>query len=169
MASLAVNVIFQDIKAVESDAVVVGFYEDVRPLKSLAGQIDWLLCGSLSRLIIEKRMRGSLGEVALLTNRGKIPAGKIFLVGLGLQSEFSCVTLKSVARTIAASIIAAGVQVAALEYFPPAQANYEEGVHVLQEGLKEGAGELDLSVALVASDKAAYDQISRQLCDLHPS
>lgn len=163
MASLAVDVIFQDIKAVESDAVVVGFYEDVRPLKGLAGQLDWLLCGSLSQLVIEKRMQGSLGEVALLTNRGKIRAEKIFLVGLGLQSEFSCAALKSAARTIAASIIAAGVKIAALEYFPPVQANYEEGVHVLQEGLKEGAGGHDLSVSLIATDKAAYDQISRQL------
>jgi hypothetical protein len=170
MASLAMNVIFQDIKAVESEALVVGFYEDVRPLKSLAGQLDWLLCGALSRLLIEKRVSGSLGEMALLTNRGKIRAGKIFLVGLGMQSEFSCSALKHVARAIAANIVAAGVHLAVLEYFPPLQANYEEGVYALQEGLKEGAGEHNLSVAIVTSDEAAYDQISRQLhFQLHPS
>jgi hypothetical protein len=163
MASLATNVIFQDIQAIESDAVIVGFYEDVRPLKSIAGQLDWLLCGSLSRLIIEKRMRGALGEMALLSSRGKIPAGKIFLVGLGPRSEFSCAALKSVAMMIASSVSATGAQVAALEYFPPENTNYEAGIHALQEGLKEGAGERNLSVSLVALDKAAYDQISRQL------
>jgi hypothetical protein len=163
MASLAMNVIFQDIKSIESDAVIVGFYEDVRPLKSIAGQLDWLLCGSLSRLITEKRMRGTLGEVALLSNRGKIQAGKIFLVGLGPRSEFSCAALKSVAMMIASNVIAAGAQVAALEYFPPENANYEAGIRALQEGLKKGAGEHNLSVSLVAMNKAAYDQISRQL------
>ncbi len=163
MTSLTMKVIFQDIKAVESDAVIVGFYEDVRPLKSLAGQLDWLLCGSLSRLIIEKRMRGALGEAALLSNRGKIKAGKIFLMGLGPRSEFSCAVLKSVATMIASSVIATGAQVAALEFFPPENANYEAGIHALQEGLKEGAGERNLSVSLVASDKSTYDQISKQL------
>jgi hypothetical protein len=170
MSTLAVNVIFQDIKAIESDAIVVGFFEDMRPLKNLAGQLDWLLCGSLSRLIIEKRMSGTLGEVALLTNRDKIPAGKIFLVGLGPRSEFTCAALKSVARRTAASVVAAGAQVTALEYFPPVDAKYEEGIHALQDGLKEGVGERSLSVSLVALDKTAYDQISRQLrIDLHPS
>jgi hypothetical protein len=163
MAGLAVKVIFQDIKTVESDAVVVGFYEDVRPLKNLAGSLDWLLCGSLSRLIIEKRLHGALGEMALLTSRGKIPAGKIFLVGLGPRSEFSCAALKSAAKITAASIIAAGDVVAAMEYFPPADADYETGVRALQEGLREGAGERNLSISLVALNKDAYDQISRQL------
>jgi cytosol aminopeptidase family protein len=170
MSTLAVSVIFQDIKVVESDAIVVGFFEDMRPLKNLAGQLDWLLCGALSRLIIERRMRGTLGEVALLTNRDKIPAGKIFLVGLGPRLEFNCAALKRVASRTAASVVNAGAQVAALEYFPPVNANYEEGIHALQDGLKEGAGERRLSVSLVTLDKTAYDRISQQLCiDLHPS
>jgi len=163
MPGLEVKVIFQDIKTVQSDAIVVGFYEDVRPLKNFAGQLDWLLCGSMSRLIIEERLHGALGEMALLTSGGKIPAKKIFFVGLGPRSEFSCPALKSAARIIAASVIAAGDVIAAMEYFPPAGADYETGVHALQEGLKEGAGECNLAISLMALDKAAYDQISSQL------
>ncbi len=163
MAELVVDVIFQDIKTIESDAIVVGFYEDVRPLKSLAGHLDWLLCGSLSRLIVEKRLSGALGEMALLNNRSKIPAEKIFLVGLGPQSAFSCSTLKSVAMMTAASISAIKIAVAALEYFPPADADYETAFRALQEGLKEGAGEHNLAVSLVALDRVSYDRISRLL------
>jgi len=163
MSDLAMKIIFQDIRTIESDAVVVGFYEDVRPLKNLAGQLDWLLCGSLSRLILEKKLHGTLGEMALLTSRGKIPAGKIFLIGLGPRSEFSYAALKNVARMTAASVIAAGDVIAAMEYFSLADDDYKTGVHTLLEGLKEGAGECNLSISLVALDKAAYNQISRQI------
>ncbi|HET7319375.1 MAG TPA: M17 family peptidase N-terminal domain-containing protein, partial [Nitrospirota bacterium] len=89
------KVILQDVTKVESEAVVVGFFEDVRPLKGLAGRLDWLLCGSLSSLLISKKLRGSLGEVALLTSRGKVPAQKVFLVGLGPASGFTLPALRS--------------------------------------------------------------------------
>ncbi len=71
MTGVTVKVIFQDIRKIESDAIVVGCFEDVRPLKGFAGQLDWLLCGSLSRLLLTGRIRGSLGDVALFTSRGR--------------------------------------------------------------------------------------------------
>ena len=83
MASVTVKVILQDIKKLVTEALIVGFYEDVRPLKGAAGELDWLLCGALSSLLIAKKIRGSLGDVALVTSQGKVPAQKIFLVGLG--------------------------------------------------------------------------------------
>ena len=51
------QVLLQDIKKIETGAIIVGFFEDVRPLKGLAGELDWLLCGALSRLIINKKPR----------------------------------------------------------------------------------------------------------------
>lgn len=155
------KVIYRDIKTVESDAIVVGFYEDVRPLKNLAGQLDWVLCGSLSRLVIEKKLRGTLGEVALLTNRGKIPAQKIFLVGLGPRSEFSCSTLKRVAEIVAASVVGVGSTTVALEYFHPIDADYNAIVLSMQEGLGERVGHRNLAVSLLAPDNVTYDQLSR--------
>ncbi len=80
---MTVKVLLQDIKKLETEALIFGFYENVRPLRDLAGQLDWLLCGSLSHLIINQKLRGSLGEVALVTSRGKVPASKLFMVGLG--------------------------------------------------------------------------------------
>ncbi len=161
MPGLMVNVILQDIKKVESDALVVGFFEDVRPLKGLAGQLDWLLCGALSSLVIENRLRGSLGEVALLTARGKVPAPKIFMVGLGPKAGFSLSTLRSVARTTAAGVAGAGVTRAAFEYLPPHDGSLDDGFSALREGLSEGAGDRSLAVSVLAPDNAAYEQLSR--------
>ena len=71
MSSVTVKVILQDLKKLATEALIVGFYEDVRPLKGVAGELDWLLCGALSALVLTKKLRGSLGDVALVTSQGK--------------------------------------------------------------------------------------------------
>jgi cytosol aminopeptidase family protein len=161
MPGLTVKVIFQDITKVESEAIVVGFFEDVRPLKGLAGQLDWLLCGALSNLLLLNKLRGSQGEMALLTARGKIPAQKIFMVGLGPWSGFSLPALKNAARTVAASVVGAGAETAAVEYIQPPQTPHDAGIPAFKAGLAAGAGGRSLAVSLLAPDKAVYEELSR--------
>ncbi len=162
MPGLVLKVILQDIKKLETDALIVGFYEDVRPLKGLAGELDWLLCGSLSNLILSHKLRGLLGDVALLTSRGKIPAEKIFMVGLGPVRSLSPASLRRAARTAASSAVNAGVTKAALEYFPvSADVSYDAALHALRDGLTEGVGGRRLHFALLATDAAAYEKLAR--------
>ncbi len=161
MPAVTLQVILQDVRKVESDAIVVGFFEDVRPLKGYAGHVDWLLCGALSDLLIEKKLRGSVGEVALLTNRKKVPAQKIFMVGLGPLAEYSLQALKHASRCAAASILGSGAARAAIEYVHPHDASYDASLPALREGLNEGAIGRNLAVSLLAPDAAAYDQLSR--------
>lgn len=162
-AAVTVNVIFQDIRKVTSDAIVVGIFEDVRPLKGFAGQLDWLLCGSLSGVLLTNRIRGSLGDVALFTSRGKVPSPKIFMMGLGPRSEFSRSTLRAAAKTVASSLIGAGATTAAMEYLLPPDTAPETGISVLQEGLEEGAGGRSLAVSLIASDRDVNERLSRSM------
>jgi len=159
MPVVTMNVLSGDISKIESEAIVACFFDDVRPLKGIAGRLDWFLCGSLSRLIIEKRLRGSLGDVALLTTRGKVPAQKLFLMGLGSYSGFSLATLGSAAKFAGASVANAGVRNAVLEYFKPDDVSDEAGITALQYGLQEGAGERDLSISLLAPDPAARERL----------
>jgi hypothetical protein len=161
MPGLTLTVILQDIKKLETEALIVGFYEDVRPLKGLAGELDWLLCGSLSSLIIKNKLRGSLGEVALLTSRGKVPAKKIFMVGLGPKEGLSPSSLRSAVRTAVSSALDAGVKNTAIEYFQPLNIPSQAEVSALREGLSEGAGVRSVNIALLAPDASAYDKISR--------
>jgi hypothetical protein len=158
-----VKVILQDVKKLAAEALIVGFYEDVRPLKGIAGEIDWLLCGSLSALILMKKLRGSLGDVALVTSQGKVPAQKIFLVGLGSRAGLTPTALSSAARTAAASAAGAGVRSAAIEYFPSLDMPLDIGLTALSRGLNEGADGRSLDVLLIASDAAAYERMSRSL------
>jgi hypothetical protein len=159
MPVLTTKVIFEDIGKVECDSLVVGFFEDRRPLKGLAGQLDWLLCGALSHLIIENRMRGASGDVALLTSRNKIPARKIFLIGLGLVSAFSVDALNTAAKTAAARVTGAGSPSAAFEYLLPAGASDQDALQAFRRGLNEGAGDRHLDIAILAPDAACRDRL----------
>ena len=161
MSGVTVKVILQDIKKLATEALIVGFYEDIRPLKGIAGELDWLLCGSLSALILTKKLRGSLGEVALVTSQGKLPVQKIFLVGLGPRGRLNGTTLRSAARTAAASAVGAGVRSAAIEYFPPSDMPDDATATALYQGLSEGAGGRSFDVLLLASDAVAYEHLSR--------
>ncbi len=160
MPGITVKVLLQDIKKLPTEALIVGFYENIRPLKGLAGELDWLLCGSLSNLIIENRLRGSFGDMALLTSRGKVPAQKIFMIGLGPQNGFSPSSMRGAAKAAVTGALAAGVKAAALEYFQPVMP-YDVGVPALQEGLSEAAQGRDIDVTLLAPDPTAYEKISR--------
>jgi hypothetical protein len=158
---LGVKVILQDIKKLETGALIVGFFEDVRPLKGLAGELDWLLCSSLSSLIITNKLRGALGELALLTSRGKVPASKIFMLGLGLRGSVSPETLQEAARSAAAAAVAAGLTSAALEYLATPELPTEAAVRALRQGLADGSRGHAIEILLLAPDAASYDKISR--------
>ncbi len=154
------KVILQDVKRFEAEALVVGCYEDVRPLKGLAGELDWLLCGSLSHLLITNRIRGSLGDVALITPRGKIPVQKLFLIGQGAKKAGSREAVRAFARIAAESVLSAGVTSAALEYVP-ASGRDEVHVHALRDGLEDGSRGRRFAVSLLVQDASAYEKISR--------
>ncbi len=171
MSGVSVTVVLQDIRKLETESLIVGFYEDVRPLKGLAGSLDWLLCGSLSNLILENRLRGSSGDIALLTSRGKVPAKKIFMLGLGPREELSSSVLRSAAKKAMSIVLRAGVHETSIEYIHPPSLSHEDCVRALQTGLLEGAGKQPMTISLLAPDAPAYEKIShliRKESQQHP-
>lgn len=158
---MTVDVLFQDIKKLETEALVVGFFEDVRPLKGIAGELDWLLCGALSGLLLGKRVRGALGDVALLTSRGKVPAQKIFMIGLGARAGNTPSQLRNAARIAAEGATRAGVGRMAVECFHASDTPAENDITALLEGLTEGAEARALDVSLLAPDATSYEKIQR--------
>lgn len=162
MPGLALKVILQDIKKFDTEALVVGFHEDVRPLKGLAGELDWLLCGSLSNLILSHKVTGSLDDVVLITSRGKIPAQKIFMVGLGPSKSLTATTMKHVARSVGASIARAGISNFALECFSVhGEMPNASMMHALRDGLADGTGGREITVSLLAPDAVWFEKLSR--------
>ena len=151
----------QDISTFEADAVVVGFYEDVRPLKGGAGALDWILCGELSRLLIDNRVRGKLGEVALLNTSGKLPAQKVFLLGMGSRSAETMESLRTAARTAAATVAGAGIRKAVIDCTPLGEGRNETALREVRTGILEGSAGRPLEITLLASDSSSLEHMTR--------
>jgi len=150
-----------DISTVDVDAVVVGFYEDVRPLKGGAGALDWILCGALSRLLLDDRIRGRLGEVALLTSAGKMPAEKIFLLGMGPRAGQTPESLRAAARSAAATVAGAGIRTALIDCMPMGEGHNDQALAEVRAGILEGSAGRALELTLLASDNASLEHMTR--------
>lgn len=70
----------------EADSVAA-FAGPARPLRGLAGLLDWRLCAGLSRALSAGTFVPESGEVLLLPAAGRIPARRIFCFGLPDDSE----------------------------------------------------------------------------------
>lgn len=161
--TLNLKVILQDVKKCESEALVVVCYEDVRPLKGLAGEIDWVLCGALSRLIEANRFRGSLGDVALIAPRGKIPVDKLFMLGMGPWKERTTESIRAFAKAAASSLLDAGISNSALEYTAPGSDGELDYLQALKAGLDDGSRGRPLTVTLLTQDAPTYERVSRYM------
>lgn len=113
---MRVTVVAEPPARVCADVLVAGFFEDVRPPQGLAGQIDWLAGGALSRLIVHQRVSGRLAETALLS----VPTfstPRVLCVGLGRSSTYSYLVLHQVAEGLRSVLAALHVKAAAVELF----------------------------------------------------
>ncbi|RPJ02778.1 MAG: hypothetical protein EHM36_11990, partial [Deltaproteobacteria bacterium] len=72
----------------ECDVLVSGFFQDERPLQGSSGWIDWRLNGTLSRILIEKRLTGEWKETTLIPAQGRLMPKLILLIGLGKLKEY---------------------------------------------------------------------------------
>lgn len=157
---MTIKVVLQDIKKILTDAVIVGIYEDERPLKWLAGELDWLLCGSLSRIVLSGRLRGSLGEVALVASRGKIPAEKIFMIGLGPKRGIDPDRIESAVRAAALSAACAGAKSAAMAWPVSESITIKETISAVARGLEAVSRRGDIEFSVLVPDAELYKELS---------
>jgi Cytosol aminopeptidase family, N-terminal domain len=67
----------------QRDALCVSAFDDERPLRGVAGLVDWRMGGQLSRLLKKKVASGAAGEAIMLPAGKKLPMTRIFWFGLG--------------------------------------------------------------------------------------
>lgn len=71
-----------------SEAILLPFFSDERPLTGALGLIDWRMCGFVSQLIQRGVVQGRLGETVLVPLQLRFAAHKLFLFGLGPSASF---------------------------------------------------------------------------------
>lgn len=70
-----------------SRVFVCSIYEDQRPLKGIAGALDWRLKGFLSRFVLGGRISGTRNEFVYVPVRHREAMRHLLLVGLGSSSD----------------------------------------------------------------------------------
>jgi leucyl aminopeptidase len=71
-----------------AEVVACAIWRDERPVRGLAGLLDWRLAGRVSRLLRERFLKGELGEVLCLPGRPRLPFDKVVVVGAGERAAF---------------------------------------------------------------------------------
>ena len=76
------------LERIAAQVAAVALFRDERPLRGGAGRADWRLCGRISALVAEGRLRGEPGESALVTTFGGMRARLLLVLGAGPREEF---------------------------------------------------------------------------------
>lgn len=93
----------------KTDAAVIMLFENEKPGK-VAERVDKALGGTISRLIKKGDFKPKRGAIHLLYPEGRVPAERLFLVGLGKRSELTLNHVRQAAGKAAPSLRSAGAQ-----------------------------------------------------------
>ena len=116
---MKISAVCGELNAVDCEIIIAGFYSNVRPVKGIAGEIDWFLNGAISQLIISNKISGFLGEAILLATQGKIFADKVLLLGMGEYEDFGMEEFYNISSKIGYIISKMKVKDFAAEMFCP--------------------------------------------------
>jgi hypothetical protein len=104
----------KQIDALRCEALALPFFSDERPLNGALGLVDWRLCGFVSRLLVSGRLTGDAMETVLIPARPKLSLDKLFLFGLGPETEFDAAGFRRALRHMLATLARARVRTTAL-------------------------------------------------------
>jgi hypothetical protein len=78
----------RQVDTVGSEVLACSFFEDERPVRGLAGLVDWRMNARISRFIEAGDLVGKRGEVTLIPGKPRLPFEKLLLFGLGPKQYF---------------------------------------------------------------------------------
>ncbi|MGC4114355.1 MAG: M17 family peptidase N-terminal domain-containing protein [Myxococcales bacterium] len=121
------------------EAACLFVFEDERPLRGLAGYVDWRLCGSLSRVLTEGRFVGVPGDALLFPVFGRLGTAKLFCFGAGRRKAHGKEAFGANVKKACEALSMAGVKSFAT-FLPPV----------------EGASDLDRARVFLAEGAASF-------------
>ena len=95
---MEIKAVTGDIAGIAAGAIIVTHYEGLKRPEGETATVDKALGGAIASLIKQGDIKGKLNEITLVHSLGKLPAGRIAVVGLGKQAEL---TLNKVRGAIA--------------------------------------------------------------------
>lgn len=98
----------------KGEALVLSFFEDVRPLPGALSLADWRLAGQVTDLVVRGSLSGAQGERALLPLFPKLPFDKLFLFGAGPAASFDGERFSAVVEDMMRTLAGARVRTSVL-------------------------------------------------------
>lgn len=106
---MQVEVYSGSLNRLRTEVLALACFKDVRPLRGLAGEIDWYYSGMISRMIMQNHFTGFHGESLLIQTEGKLHIPKVVLIGLGPSVSYDAAQFQIVLSRLIEMI--AGLQV----------------------------------------------------------
>ena len=88
-----------DLRAIDTtsaEVIACSAFQDERPLRGLAGLLDWRLAGRLSVLAKNDFLTGAEGEIVLVPGRPYVRFEKILVLGIGPRATFDDAVVRRV-------------------------------------------------------------------------
>ena len=140
-----------------AEAIVVNLFEGVTAPAGASGAVDAALDGAISALIAAGDFRGKSNEVVVLYPAGKLPARRVFIVGLGKAEKFSVEGIRKAAAAVARKARELGVT----------------RLHTIVHGAGIGGIEMEAAAQAVVEGTLLslyrYHELKTQLEDVRPN
>jgi hypothetical protein len=98
-----------------AEVIACSVWQDERPMRGLAGLLDWRLSGRVSRLARAEFLKGDLGEVLCLPGRPRLPFDKVVVIGLGRRDAFDEAAFRAATGALLRTLEGLRVQRAVVE------------------------------------------------------
>ena len=86
---MQIRALSERVTRIRTDILVLGFFRMSRPVRGLAGEVDWIYNGIFSRLMKLQKLKGHRGEAMLLASESKLLTPKVLLIGLGSSHSYN--------------------------------------------------------------------------------
>lgn len=144
-----------------AEIVACAVFTDERPLRGLAGLLDWRLSGRLSRLAKTAFLKGEAGEALVLPARPRLPFDKALVVGLGARASFGEAVCKKALERIFDALSGLSVKKAVVEL--PGRGADAIGAERAAEILFDVLGDDERDALVLVEGPEAQKKIEKQL------
>ena len=107
---MEIKVNVKRLEDVKTEALVIGIFEGSRELDKNSFSWDKALGGSIREALESGDFKGKLNQTYLIPAKGKIPAARVLLVGLGKEKEFVIDRLRQASGKSAAYLSTLGLE-----------------------------------------------------------
>ena len=171
-ASLHVGVTTSPFERVVADVAIAGFFQSERPLRGAAGRADWRLCGLVSDLLADGRLREKTGAAVLVPGAGRLAADRVMLVGLGRRPRLDAARVHEASAAAIRRGILLGARRLALAP-PTGDAAVADHAGALLRGavhaVSEADAEVELSLVVAEREAVALQRALQDALEAVPS